>query len=430
MAFFAPYAALRASRPRASKILLFNKWFLYSFALTYECFLLFILYNRDKLDFFTWRRGHFHYFLRYTKKSYSHHFNIINHRKYVYSETNHPKLTFLKIRDSFSYLVFEKMKKLIFCFLIFLLFISCTTTSKNIIKEDYQLVINEVTYVAANPGKGFNYGYYYYIPESINNAEKKYVLVEPNNTGFKTNDMNEHDNEARNLIFSRRYFSDQLSVALLVPVLPNPESGETYTHALDSDTLRIKIGKLKRIDLQLISMIDDLKERCQDNSLYMELKIFLNGFSASGGFVNRFTAIHPELVKAVSSGGNSSTSILPTESLKNERLIYPVGIANLKTLTGRTFDFGEYKKVPQYIYIGSLDTGNDPVPNNDMFNPDERRISKKILGENKISRWQSAENIIKQLGCDNITFVTYPNVGHRFTDKMWYDTIEFFKNNM
>lgn len=49
-------------------------------------------------------------------------------------------------------------------------------------------------------------------------------------------------------------------------------------------------------------MISDSKQRLKDIHLYVHDKVFINGFSASGSFVNRFTALHPEIVQAVAVG--------------------------------------------------------------------------------------------------------------------------------
>lgn len=58
-------------------------------------------------------------------------------------------------------------------------------------------------------------------------------------------------------------------------------------HALDRDALTTEIEGLKRIDRQLISMIDDARERMKQKGLVLNEKVLMAGFSASGMFVNR-----------------------------------------------------------------------------------------------------------------------------------------------
>ena len=332
------------------------------------------------------------------------------------------------------------MKKFSFVSLVLALglaFVSCGNGTTDNIDES---ILDQIIYVEANPSKGFNYGYYYYIPRSIRNVSKKYLLVEPNNCIGSTDDYSEIDNFAQNTINSNRYYSNRINVALLVPVFPRPRTNYiTVTHALTSDTFRLS-GELRRIDLQLISMIDDLKKICQDNGLHLESKFLMQGSSASGQFVNRFTAIYPELLQAVATGGVTGNLIIPTNTFAGENLIYPIGISNLYELTGRLFDFEQYSKVPQYIYIGSEDKENSPMPINDgsvpmphsdMYPPDESRVAYKLFGNvDIITRWQICQNIITQLGCKNIIYTIYPGVGHAITNEMTEDITSFFRSNM
>jgi len=76
-----------------------------------------------------------------------------------------------------------------------------------------------------------------------------------------------------------------------------------YTQALDRNSLRADLPPdLLRIDLQLIAMIEDARERLLPMGMHTDVKVFMWGFSATGMFVNRFTLLHPERVKAVASG--------------------------------------------------------------------------------------------------------------------------------
>lgn len=76
---------------------------------------------------------------------------------------------------------------------------------------------------------------------------------------------------------------------MLVPVFPRPTSNwQIYTHALDRDSLITTVSGLERIDLQLLAMIDDARQRLKERDVLIGNEVFLNGFSASGSFVNRF----------------------------------------------------------------------------------------------------------------------------------------------
>jgi len=188
-------------------------------------------------------------------------------------------------------------------------FVTCDNNNEIDEPDNQPAIIGSSTYIAAKPSKGFNYGYYYYIPKNINGVSKKYLLVEPNNTGKVSDDIKVHDDAAYNLINSGwgKSTADELLVVLLVPVFPRPTLGNSNLHvqALTRATLQVKSGKMARVDLQLIQMINDLKDKCDAIGIKVEPKILLNGFSASAKFANRFTAIHPGLVQAVAAGGST-----------------------------------------------------------------------------------------------------------------------------
>jgi hypothetical protein len=255
---------------------------------------------------------------------------------------------------------------------------------------DGKMVFYQAVYVAANPGKGFNYGYWYWIPKSIQNAPKKYLLVEPNNAGASNDgsDIEFLKDQARSEIIMASYlFADEyveygqegtenLGVAILLPVFPRPDG--IYTHSLNRDTMLIETGPMARLDLQLIKMVEDLKERCQAAGINLEEKFLMDGYSASGQFVNRFTAMHPELVHAAAAGGVSGMPILPVDTLKGERLIYTVGIADLQEITGKPFNLEQFKKVPQFIYMGA-DDKNDTLAQHYCFSDEEYIIINKVL---------------------------------------------------
>jgi len=284
-------------------------------------------------------------------------------------------------------------------------------------------------YVEAKPNKGFNYGYYYYIPNNVTSAT--YLLVEPNNTGTVSDVIEFHDERASRIIQNQRSWADNLGVALLVPVFPRPANNwQMYIHALDRDTLMNKKGLMARVDLQLIQMIDDFRKSCQSKGITVASKVLLNGFSASGNFVNRFTAIHPGRVQAVASGGVNCMPILPANTLGGENLIFPIGIYDIGKITGTPFNIDAYKTVPQYIYMGALDT-NDTLPYGDAFDDEERRIIKKVLGSDMFGRWQPSQDVYRQQGCSAVIFRTYPGAGHDgYTQAVTQDILAFFRSNM
>ena len=248
--------------------------------------------------------------------------------------------------------------------------------------------------VEANPAAGFSWPYLLYVPPTV--AEPPVLLVEPNNTGTGNDDPTVHETAARNLINWRSSFADQLQVPLLVPIFLRPSSNwQIYTHALDRDSLTTTVSGIKRLDLQLIAMINDARLRLAGRGITLDSRVFLNGFSASGSFVNRFALLHPEIIKAVASGSPGGWPTVPAASWEGQELIYPVGIADLESLIGTPFNLTAFQTVPAFIYIGDSDN-NDAVPYSDGFSDEERQLIYQLFGDPPdypYVRWPKAEGI-------------------------------------
>ena len=238
--------------------------------------------------------------------------------------------------------------------------------------------------IDAAPDKGFNFPYILRVPDLDQVTSPTFLLVEPNNTGTGSDDFDVHVKAAEDLSRSaigNRLFS-ALNVPLLVPVFPRPRMDwHIYTHALDRDTLGVNDGPLRRLDLQLLAMIDDARARLNGIGLKTRQKVLLTGFSASGTFANRFTVLHPNRIQAVTTGGVNGSLMLPTEAIDAVGLPYPLGVADLEELAGAPFDIDAWRKVPQFIYMGA-DDQNDAVLFDDGYAPEEERsIVFAVLGE-------------------------------------------------
>ena len=206
--------------------------------------------------------------------------------------------------------------------------------------------------VPENPAERFNFPYYLLVPQGINLDKSIHLLVEPNNTGVGSNFVSLDRNTKDSIeTCSASRVARELKIPVLMPVFPRP-GGTLYTHALDRETLLIKEGDLKRIDLQLIAMIAHAQKLLRHNNMKVNEKIFMNGFSASGTFTNRFAILHPTLVRAVATGGINSIPTFPTDRWNDVNLRYPVGIADVKEIADIEFNETVYKGVSQYIYMG------------------------------------------------------------------------------
>ena len=282
--------------------------------------------------------------------------------------------------------------------------------------------------VSENPVEGFNFPYYLLIPQGVDLNKPVYLLVEPNNTGVGSNFVS-LDKNTKGAIetCSASSIARKLKIPLLMPVFPRP-GGTLYTHALDRETLLIRDGDLKRIDLQLIAMIAHAQKLLRHNNVKVNEKIFMNGFSASGTFTNRFAILHPTVVRAVATGGINSIPTFPTNCWNDVTLRYPVGIADVKQIADVGFDEVTYKGVSQYIYMGALDD-NDTLPYRDAYDEEDAELVKNLIGVKMMpDRWHLSQSIYRALEIP-AQFVTYNDTGHEIKDEMVDDITAFFEAN-
>lgn len=275
--------------------------------------------------------------------------------------------------------------------------------------------LRHVQHFDANPEAGFHADYYLYVsPEArrlATEGRNVTILVQPNNSGTSSDDAQVHRQDAWLTGFERHRIANELEVVLLVPAFIRPgEDWHIYTHALDRDTLTTERDDLKRIDLQLIAMIDHARASLADDGIPTDEKVLIQGFSASGMFANRFTILHPERVKAATIGSPGGWPIAPLSEFNGQPLPYPAGVADLELLTGAPFDSTTYNAVPQLIYMGSLDD-NDSLDFSDGWDSVDALVVDELFGADPISRWPDAESIYQSTGA-NAEFILIDGIGH------------------
>ena len=291
------------------------------------------------------------------------------------------------------------------------------------------------TLIAAAPERGFHYPYLLIAPAAPSGAgaaRAGILLVEPNNTGKVSDDFIVHLSAARDLADKAigGFVARELGLPLLVPVFPRPgKQWELYTHQLDRDTMLVADGLLRRLDLQLLGMIDDARARLATAGWKLPEKVLLTGFSASGSFVNRFTALHPERVQAVAGGGLNGNLILPLAAVGGRELPYPLGIADLATVAGHPFDAASWRAVPQFLYMGALDD-NDAVQFDDGYTATEKAIVDTVIGAKmQPDRWDHCQRIYRDAGA-TVEFRTYDGVGHFTTSQVNEELRDFFRRHL
>jgi hypothetical protein len=277
----------------------------------------------------------------------------------------------------------------------------------------------------ASPEAGFYWPYLLFIPK---NFKAVYLLVVPNNTGFAAEDLGLLRADGACEVQQQSTLAERLGCPLLVPLFPRPGVGEEdnlYLHALSKGSLLTERKEWKRVDLQLLGMIQDARARLEKEGREITSKVLLSGFSASGSFVNRFTLLHPESVLAVACGSPGGWPVAPVDALDGEKLPYPVGMADLEMLSGQYTDRKALKAVAWFFYMGNRDE-NDAVPFRDSYSKTDEELIFRRFGPTPVSRWKQAERLYTGQGLA-ASFMLYPGVAHEVTATMQGDIARFFE---
>lgn len=289
-----------------------------------------------------------------------------------------------------------------------------------------------VEHIVANPSQGFHADYYLYLSpgarDRVETGEPVTILVQPNNSGTNSDDAAVHRNDAWWTGFGRHGIADELEVALLVPAFVRPATDwQIYTHALDRDVLTTGRTDLARLDLQLIAMIDDARQRLESAGLPTSPEVLLQGYSASGMFANRFAALHPDRVRAVAAGSPGGWPIAPVGADAGEALPYPAGVADLESLVGQPFDAATWSRMPQLLVMGNQDD-NDGLDFADGWDSTAAAQVERMYGATPMDRWDDAQRLHAAVGA-NTRFLLVTGVGHD-RRALQRHTTEFFRETL
>lgn len=299
-------------------------------------------------------------------------------------------------------------------------------------EEKFVTAKDSLLVIPKDIAKGFHHDYLLFIPKGTPLKKKTFLLVEPNNTGKLSDSMEVHKRHAiflASVSSVGNNISTELKIPLLVPVFPRLASKpNTYTHALDRDAMLERTPALRRLDLQLVQMITDAMTVLRSLNIAVDEKVFMNGFSASATFTNRFSFLHPGRIKALAMGGFNGELMFPQSSIHGVSLNYPIGTNDFSKLFGDTVHLTAYRQVPQYIYMGRLDE-NDAVQFDDAYSRKERKIINENIGTGVQQRYVACQKVYRDNGV-NAIFKTYEEVGHWTTGAVNLDVIKFFWSQM
>ena len=306
-------------------------------------------------------------------------------------------------------------------------------------------VYSKTIVVKANPEKGFHFPYL--LKTSKKTVDANYMVVESNNTGSGNSIKGMTSKAKKSLSWVLgASISKKLKYPMLMPVFPFGTSAlmqnKYYFPQLDSDVLKIDKDKYRRIDLQLIAMIDDAREKLlKENNQNINEKVIMVGFSSSSLFSARFTFLHPERVSVAIGGGIGGLLPVPADKINGIEAIYPIGTYDFEKITGKKFDLEEYKKTPQFYYQGTKDKSNPFRRGAEDLTDEEYKIVKKLFvdglpfGDKPVSlkvstvMWNNSQKYINQI-VDNVRFESPKGLGHEITPKMINKSVKFIKENL
>lgn len=292
-------------------------------------------------------------------------------------------------------------------------------------RPEYDIKIAGKVYVIPpNPSMRYNCGFSLFIPDECQKDTSLLVhccntagagvtngKLDNKKTAFHLDEANEAAKLSTIKINHGMWIANDLKMPVLTPLFPRVAG--YYTHALGSKVYhndvssliedqknrtnkeKLTMDEIEKIRIQcmdmpeqLVNMLKVSKEFLDTKEIQVDDKIIIEGYSAGSKFANGFTALHPEVVKALVCGGNSGFGILPIKGLDGQTLNFPLGVADVPE-----FDEEEFKQIPQLYYIGTEDY-NDPAMYKCYFKEDKE--GNRITDEdgNYISVTDEKGNII------------------------------------
>lgn len=280
----------------------------------------------------------------------------------------------------------------------------------------------------ANPKAGFHWGYVLYIPQNLDTSKPLPILFVMNDNGY-------YDTQEENIKSVLERFesssgdwvewgiADGVGVPMVMPmVLREKDSPTLHTQDLNRAVFVLKDGPYVRLDLQVLAMLKDARKQLKKRNIRTEKKFLVAGFSAAGAFGNKLAFLHPKKIFAAAIGGEVYPT-LPFETYDEVSLIFPVGMYDVKTYTGKRFNKKAWEQIP-FLIVNGEDDYNDPLPYHDVFGEEESVIILGVLGEGTtIDRWNKARKILEK-AAPNVQTHTYPHIDHDWEKQ---DVIDFLK---
>ena len=277
-------------------------------------------------------------------------------------------------------------------------------------KGDIKYTIHRIPYKVIfqkpDSDNGINIPSIIAIPKSKDICKR--IVLESNN--LESGDLEQILEQGTETAIRLINLTDNKPTVIVVPLIPSYRDAP-YFQQLSRECFELPTqDRNYRMDEQIVRIVDITKNIVKEQKgIDLEDKIFLNGYSSSGVFAQRFTLLQPELIDTACIGGASGSIPIPTEEF-----CYPIGIADYKKITGKEFDMNSYSQIRFKYYVGELETQDktdtrfdekgNPAPMYDMsyFNrsvpTDVGERQRIILGRDLFARAEKTIEILKSLG--------------------------------
>ncbi|MEG0873267.1 MAG: hypothetical protein RSE00_04680 [Clostridia bacterium] len=265
-----------------------------------------------------------------------------------------------------------------------------------------------IKFIAPDVKNGINIPSINFIPQTKNINSQ--IMVESNN--LESDNLESVIQQASQTGTRLVNLTRDMPCPIVIPLIPS-EKGKPYFQQLSKECFELPSTDINyRIDEQVVKIISNTKVLLKEKyNIEAKDKIFLNGYSSSGVFAQRFALLHPELIDVACIGGASGSIPFPSNKIG-----YPIGIEDYETLSGKTFDINAYESIKFRYYVGELETvdksnsrfdeNNMPASMHDMSYFDRsvpQEVGKKqreMLGRDMFDRANKTINILGKAGID------------------------------
>jgi hypothetical protein len=178
------------------------------------------------------------------------------------------------------------------------------------------------------------------------------------------------------------------------------------------------------VEVQTKNIVAHAQNILRDLGYPVEDKFFIFGYSSSGSYTARFTAIYPELIKAAFQGGNNPVFI-PTKQHEGRAVLFPRGVSDYSELFGKEFNLEAYNKVAKLQLMGINENWSN-YPRDGIDNLDKTYYS--FFGKDGVEQYLRATQVFYEYGGYQ-TNIFNLRTGHEVSNNDGIMMKEFFKNN-